>query len=100
MSIATEITRLASAKANIKTAIENKGITVPSSEKLDAYPQYISQIGGGGATPEYTVFLHDYDGELVYSYSKADFLALSAYPSNPTHTGLTAQGWNWPLSDA
>jgi len=42
----------------------------------------------------------DYDGTLLYSYSTADFLALSAMPSQPTHTGLTNQGWNWTLVEA
>lgn len=42
----------------------------------------------------------DYDGTVVHSYSKDQFLALSAMPANPSHTGLTAQGWNWTLADA
>ena len=50
MSIATEITRLQNAKASIKTSIENKGVTVPSSTKLDGYSALIDSIqtGGGG----------------------------------------------------
>ena len=50
MSIATEITRLQNAKASIKTSIENKGVTVPSSTKLDGYSTLIDSIqtGGGG----------------------------------------------------
>lgn len=47
MSIATEIQRLQTAKANIKTAIEAKGVSVPSSAKLDVYDDYVAQIGGG-----------------------------------------------------
>ena len=42
----------------------------------------------------------DYDGSIVASYSAADFANLTALPANPSHTGLTAQGWNWTLSDA
>ena len=42
----------------------------------------------------------DYDGTIVASYSAADFANLSALPANPIHAGLTAQGWNWTLSDA
>lgn len=102
MSIATEITRLTTAKSNIKTAIEAKGVSVPSNALISTYDTYIGQIqgGGGGDTSDHTVFLYDYDGELLYSYTKADFLALEAYPANPTHTGLTAQGWNWTLAEA
>lgn len=52
MSIATEITRLQQAKADIKTAIENKGVTVPSSATLDAYDGYIDDIPSGGGNWE------------------------------------------------
>lgn len=102
MSIATEITRLATAKSNIKTAIENKGVQVPSSTKLDAYPQYISQIeGGGGGDEEWKdVNFIDYDGTLLYSYTSQEFLALSAMPANPTHSSLTAQGWSYSFANA
>ena len=48
MSIATEITRIQQAKADIKTAIEAKGVTVPSSATIDTYDDYVSQISGGG----------------------------------------------------
>lgn len=52
MSVATEISRLTSAKAAIKTAIEGKGVTVSSSTTLDGYADLIDDIqtGGGGAT--------------------------------------------------
>lgn len=50
MSIATEITRIQQAKADIKTAIEAKGVTVPSSATIDTYDDYVSQISGGGGT--------------------------------------------------
>ena len=42
----------------------------------------------------------DYDGTILYSYTAADFAALSSMPANPTHDGLTAQGWNWSLTNA
>ena len=47
-----------------------------------------------------SVNFYDYDGELVNSYTAQEFAQLSALPTNPTHYGLTAQGWNWSLSDA
>ena len=46
------------------------------------------------------VVFYDYDGEVVTSYSASDFANLTAMPENPTHEGLTAQGWNWTLADA
>ena len=50
MSIASEISRLQTAKANLKTSIEGKGVTVPSSTTLDGYPALVDDIptGGGG----------------------------------------------------
>ena len=44
MTIADQITRLNNAKANIKQAIENKGVTVSDSALLDEYPALISSI--------------------------------------------------------
>ena len=56
---------------------------------------------GGGTEADWNdVIFYDYDGKRLYSYSAADFANLSAMPANPTHDGLTAQGWNWTLADA
>ena len=44
MSIATEISRLQTAKANIKSAIETRGVSVPSGDTLDDYAPYIIAI--------------------------------------------------------
>lgn len=46
------------------------------------------------------VLFYDYDGTVLYSYSKEQFLTLTEMPANPTREGLTAQGWNWTLSDS
>lgn len=48
MTIASEITRLQWAKADIKTAIEWKWVTVPSSAKIDSYDDYIDAIQSWG----------------------------------------------------
>lgn len=53
MSIANEISRLQTAKADLKTAIEAKGVTVPSSATIDTYDYYVSQISGGGGLTRY-----------------------------------------------
>ena len=52
MSIATEISRLQTAKSNLKTSIENKGVTVPSATTLDGYAALVDQISGGVITTE------------------------------------------------
>lgn len=49
-TIADQIKRLQTAKSDLKTAIEGKGVTVPSSTKLDGYADLVDSIqaGGGG----------------------------------------------------
>ena len=60
--------------------------------------------GSGGGTVEAVEkdvnFIDDYDGIIVYSYTATEFANLSELPANPTHAGMTSQGWNWTLSDA
>ena len=50
MSIASDVTRIESAKAAIKAAIEDKGVTVPDGTLLDGMAALIESIeaGGGG----------------------------------------------------
>lgn len=55
MSIASEISRLQTAKTDIKTAIEAKGVSVPSSAKIDVFDDYIAQIPTGGSYQSKTV---------------------------------------------
>ena len=102
MSIASEITRLQNAKSDIKTAIESKGVEVPSNAKLDEYDTYIENISGGGSdiALDNDVNFYDYDGTIVKSYTKDDFLELTSMPDNPTHEDLISQGWNWTLEEA
>lgn len=47
-TIEENLSRIQSAKTDIKTAIEAKGVTVPSSATIDTYSTYVSQISGGG----------------------------------------------------
>ena len=54
--------------------------------------------GGGSVSPKQVNFI-DYDGTILYSYTAQEAQALSALPANPSHSGLTAQGWNWTLQE-
>ena len=65
----------------------------------------IAGIGGGGSGSSSQnirsdVNFIDYDGTILYAYTAEDFQALTEMPANPTHPGLTSQGWNWTLADA
>ena len=58
--------------------------------------------GGGSITPASVsdVNFYDYDGTILYSYTKEQFLALSAMPELPTREGLICQGWNYRWGEA
>lgn len=47
MSVATELTRIQGAKADLKTAIEAKGVTVPSATLISGYSALVDQIQTG-----------------------------------------------------
>ena len=56
---------------------------------------------GGGAPVSVApkdVNFYDYDGTLLFTYTIAEAQALAALPTQPTHTGLTGQGWNYTLA--
>lgn len=60
-------------------------------------PVTVNVSSGGGPVQKKQVNFIDYDGTILYSYTKTETNALTSLPSNPSHTGLTAQGWNWTL---
>lgn len=86
---------------NIK--IGSRSIDLPDLQQI-CVGDFCAEIpqGGGGASGSWDdpVRFIDYDGTLLHSYSAADFMALDALPDNPSHQGLTAQGWNWSLASA
>lgn len=91
-AVTVDVTEL---ESGTKTITENgTDISVSGYSAVDV------NVSGGGEVAPNDVNFYDYDGTLLYSYSAADFANLSALPANPTHIGLTAQGWNWSLSDA
>ena len=56
-TISEEILRLNNAKAALKSSIEAKGVTVPSSATLDTYYLYVNQISGDTPVVDYVVTL-------------------------------------------
>jgi hypothetical protein len=102
MSIATNLEKLETDITNAYSAINTKGGTIPSDKNTNNLSTAISSIpsGGGDVVIEKDVNFYDYDGTLVDSYTNSEFANLSELPNNPTHEGLTAQGWNWTLSGA
>ena len=78
----------------------NGTYTAPSGTAYS--PVTVNVSGGGGETTagQKDVNFIDFDGTIRYSYTASEFAALTALPANPSHSGLTAQGWNWSLADA
>lgn len=91
---------------------ESKSVTITSNGTTTVTPttgydglssvEITTNVSGGQpvSVEEKDVNFYDYEGTRVYSYTKAEFLALESMPNNPTHEGLTSEGWNWTLSDA
>lgn len=87
----------------ITKTITSNGTYDASSDSADGYSQVTVNVegggGGGGDQAEWKdVNFIDYDGSVLYSYTTAEALALNALPANPSHSGLTAQGWNYTLA--
>lgn len=46
------------------------------------------------------VTFYDYEGTILHSYTKEEFLALEDMPELPAREGLIGQGWNYTLEEA
>ncbi len=71
MSIATEIQRLQTAKVDIKTAIENKGVEVGNGT-IDTYAEKINEISVGSSDNFYDIFwdnYQEYGNRTSYGYA-------------------------------
>ena len=107
-TIAEQINYLAETKTAIKDALVAKGVSVADSDTFRSYAEKIGEIqsgggesgGGSAAVVEKDVNFRDYDGTILYSYTKSQFLALSSLPELPTQKGLICQGWNYSFEDA
>lgn len=82
---------------------DKKGTTdLINPQDFSAEIASIETGGGGGAAvvAESDVNFRDYDGTILHSYTKNEFLALSELPELPSQPGLICQEWNWTFSDA
>lgn len=62
----------------------------------------VASSGGGApvSKPVNDVNFYDYDGTILHSYTKDEFLAMSALPPLPEREGLICQEWNWTYEEA
>lgn len=85
MSIASEITRLQTAKANIKNAITEKGGTVLSTDTLSQYADCIRSIPTGGSSSGEYVW-EVYDGNITTHTDEVVSLPYSSVASIGSYT--------------
>lgn len=74
---------------------QNGTYTAPTGTAYSPVTVNVSGGGGGDSTSKKQINFIDYDGKILHSYTKTEWQSVSALPSNPSHTGLTSQGWNW-----
>ncbi len=90
--------------SQIAQLTEDGNLTLETAGKYCEGDIELAYSGGDGdqnpVAPDNDVIFIDYDATIRYSYTAAEFLALTELPPNPTHSGLAAQGWNWDLTDA
>lgn len=103
MSIASDVTRIESAKAAIKAAIEGKGVTVPDATLLDGMASLIESIEAGGGINAtagiITVASDTTDYVLTHNLGETPkFFAAAMAEMYSTFTGKTnllIAAWGW-----
>lgn len=87
---------------DVANAIKTKkGSTEPINAK-DFDTEIINLPSGGEKieTTEKDVNFYDYDGTVLYSYTKDEFLALTNMPDLPSIGAMTYDEWNYDLEKA
>ena len=80
---------------------EKKGTTdLINPQDFSAEIASIKSGGGAVAVSAKAVNFRDYDGTILHSYTKDEFLALTELPPLPTREGLICQGWTCDFSYA
>ena len=85
-------------KGSTLTTVNNQTRTLKTAGKYmedDVQLTDTTTGGGGSGASKKQINFIDYDGTVLHSYTKSEWNNVSALPSNPSRTGLTAQGWNW-----
>lgn len=88
--------------------VSNGALVAQTSDTVTANDTYdttlinsltVNVSGGITEAQPKDVNFYDYDGTLVYSYTRTEWANVSALPANPSHSGLTAQGWNYTKAE-
>lgn len=86
----------------MKQAIIDKGGTINGD--ITTWDNSINNIpyggSGGSSFGKKDVTFYDYDGTVLYAYTKDEFLSLSDLPPLPNQPGLLCQEWNYDYDNA
>ena len=93
MTIAEQITRIKNAKAAIKRAIQNKGVAVSDTAKLDEYPALINSIETGSGSGESYVNPDFYELRTKGGTNYQELFSRYAYPGGVQYT-LDLSHWD------
>ena len=85
----TELVPLSVNVNGVYSPDEGKGFGTVTVNVPTAYPSVTAK----------DINFYDYDGTCLYSYTKTEWANVTELPSNPSHDGLIAQGWNYTKSD-
>lgn len=100
MSIASEISRISSAKSNILTAIASKGVSTAGATHIEDCPALITAIetGGGGNTLFNTAVTASATASATGYITATQKVITSTTPviANPTNSGENIGGWGNP----
>lgn len=103
-TIQEKINDIASVKDDIRVEIVGKGATLPLNSSFEDYPDAIRSIVNTGPTVKEPVIhgvnYYDYKGDVVWTYTVDEFLALPQHPPQTGSETLKGDGWNWSLADA
>ena len=81
MSNLDELVRILRAKKEIEEAIEDKGVEVPDSDRLDDYDLYVHRIAGAGGSIVWGII----DGDIS---NHADLAAILATKYEKPENGI------------
>lgn len=96
--IEAQLDELDSVKDDFIDALEAKGVTgILPTDKYEKLVNDISKIRG--VVYEKDVNFYNYDGELLYSYTKEEALALTSLPEGVSGSLYTFDEWNSTLSE-
>ena len=95
------IEKIIDIKEDIKTSIIKQGVDIADDLPFSEYPEKIKEITIKPIVkvePSYATF-YDYDGTILFAYTKEEVDTLTELPTPPEHDGLVFEDWNWTLAE-